>query len=92
MRLSIQDRGMPDPVDVWMSHYAHRTWPDAHRGRIHLFGHSHGSIPATPSSCDVGVDVWRFRPVTLPEIQELLADVAAREAGAAAAVELAEAA
>lgn len=92
MRLSIQDRGMPEPVDVWMSHYAHRTWPDAHRGRIHLFGHSHGSLPATPSSCDVGVDVWQFRPVTVPEIQELLMETAAREAGSAAAVELAEAA
>lgn len=92
MRITVQDRGMPAPVDLWMSHYAHRTWPDLHRGRIHLYGHSHGSLLATASSCDVGVDVWAFRPVTIPEIQELLADVAAREAGAAAVVQMAEAA
>ncbi len=92
MRLSVQDRGMPAPVDLWLSHYAHLSWPDLHRGRIHLHGHSHGSIPATAHSCDVGVDVWGFRPVTLLEIMELLADVAAREAGDAAATALAEAA
>ncbi|GJE52699.1 hypothetical protein GOFOIKOB_5773 [Methylobacterium tardum] len=92
MRVSIQDRGMPEPVDLWLSHYAHLSWPDLHRGRIHLFGHSHGAIPPTARACDVGVDCWRFRPVTVPEIQELLADVAAREAGTAAVVEMAEAA
>ncbi|APX86001.1 metallophosphoesterase [Methylorubrum extorquens] len=92
MRLSIQDRGMPAPVDLWLSHYAHVTWPDARRGRVHLYGHSHGSLPPTARSCDVGVDAWAFRPVTVPEIQELLADVARREGGPAAAAALAEAA
>lgn len=92
MRISVQDRGMAEPVDLWMSHYCHATWPDLHRGRIHIYGHSHGSIAPTARACDVGVDVWQFRPVTIPEIQELLADVAARQAGSAAAVELAEAA
>lgn len=92
LRLSMQDRGMPEPVDLWLSHYAHVTWPDSHRGRIHLFGHSHGAISPTPRSCDVGVDVWGFRPVTIPEIQELLVETAARDAGAAASAGLAEAA
>lgn len=92
LRISVQDRGMPEAVDLWLSHYAHRTWPDAHRGRIHLYGHSHGAIPPTARSCDVGVDCWAFRPVTTPEIQELLADVAARDAGGAAVVGMAEAA
>lgn len=92
LRISVQDRGMPDPVTLWLSHYCHVTWPDAHRGRIHLYGHSHGAIPPTARSCDVGVDAWAFRPVTIPEIQDLLADAAAREAGPAAAATLAEAA
>lgn len=92
LRLSVQDRGMPQPVDLWLSHYAHLSWPDLHRGRIHLYGHSHGSIPPTSRSCDAGVDCWDFRPVTIPEIQELLADVTAREAGDAAVDALAEAA
>ncbi|SFL00374.1 metallophosphoesterase [Methylorubrum salsuginis] len=92
MRLTVQDRGMPAPVDLWLSHYCHVTWPDAHRGRVHLYGHSHGAIPPTVRSCDVGVDCWRFRPVTVPEIQAFLADVAAREVGDAAVDRLAEAA
>lgn len=92
LRLSVQDRGMLAPVDLWLSHYAHLSWPDAFRGRIHLYGHSHGSIPPTPRACDVGVDCWQFRPVTVPEVQELLAEVAAREAGPVAAAALAEAA
>lgn len=91
-RITVQDRGMAEPVDLWLSHYCHATWPDAHRGRIHLFGHSHGAIPASARSCDVGVDVWQFRPVTVPEVMELLADVAAREGGPVAAAALAEAA
>ena len=92
MRLSVQDSGMPEPVHLWLSHYCHATWPDSYRGRIHLYGHSHGAIPPTARSCDVGVDVWQFRPVTIPEVQELLADVAAREGGPVAAAALAEAA
>ncbi len=92
LRISVQDRGMPEPVALWLSHYAHLAWPESHRGRVHLFGHSHGAIPATDRACDVGVDCWAFRPVTLPEIQEALADVAAREAGGAAITALAEAA
>lgn len=30
--------------NFFMSHYAHRTWHKAHRGCIHLYGHSHGSL------------------------------------------------
>ncbi len=92
LRLTVQDTGMRKPVDLWLSHYAHLSWPDSYKGRIHLYGHSHGAIPATARSCDVGVDCWRFRPVTVPEIQELLADVARCEGGPVVAAALAEAA
>jgi hypothetical protein len=92
MAIWVQDSGMPKAVDVWLSHYAHLTWRDLHRGRIHLFGHSHGAIPPTARACDVGVDAWAFRPVTIPEIVELLADVAARQAGDAVATAMAQAA
>lgn len=92
MALSIQDSGMLKAVDVWLSHYAHLSWPDLHRGRLHLFGHSHGSIAPTARAADVGVDCWAFRPVTVPEIQELLAETAAHEAGDATSAALSEAA
>lgn len=92
LRLSVRDRGMPSPVDLWLSHYAHLSWPDLRRGRLHLYGHSHGSISPTARAADVGVDCWAFRPVTIPEILELLSDVDAREAGDAVSASMAEAA
>lgn len=92
LRVHVQDPGMPRPQGVWLSHYGHRTWPNVWRGDLHLYGHSHGSLPATARSCDVGVDCWGYRPVRLAEIREVLDEQAAREAGAAAAAALAEAA
>lgn len=91
-KLTVQDRGMRRGVDLWLSHYAHVTWPDSHRGRIHCFGHSHGAIAPTTRSLDVGVDDWAYRPVTIGEVLERLAEVAALEGGAAAGAALSEAA
>jgi calcineurin-like phosphoesterase family protein len=69
-------------VRVFCSHYAHRVWPGMHRGDIHLYGHSHGSLPGTAASTDVGVDCFDFQPVTLDEIRVRLAENALREGGA----------
>lgn len=41
---------------IFMSHYAHRVWNRSHRGSIHFYGHSHGSIASLGRSIDVGVD------------------------------------
>ena len=49
------------------------AWPGAWRGSLHLFGHTHGSLPDTNQSCDVGVDRWSYAPVTLGQIRERLA-------------------
>lgn len=48
---------------VWLSHYAHRTWPKSHHGVWHLYGHSHGSLKELPDSLsmDVGVDMVALR-------------------------------
>lgn len=64
---------------IWLSHYAHRVWPRMHRGDLHLYGHSHGTLPDDPegTSTDVGVDRWHWRPVTLEEILARLEVVAA---------------
>ncbi len=51
-----------------LCHYAFRTWNGMGRGRIDLHGHSHGRLRPAKRQCDVGVDVWGFRPVTLDEI------------------------
>ena len=46
---------------IWMSHYAHRSWPASHRGSWHLYGHSHGMLDGADvtgevNALDVGVD------------------------------------
>jgi calcineurin-like phosphoesterase family protein len=55
-------------IDVILFHYAMRVWNKCHYGSWHLFGHSHGQLPPVGRSCDVGVDVWGFRPVSFDEI------------------------
>lgn len=55
---------------VYLDHYSHRVWPKMHYGAYHLYGHSHGNLPGTGRSTDVGVDVWDYQPVTLDEIVE----------------------
>lgn len=58
---------------IWLSHYAHRAWPRSFRGDIHLYGHSHGSLPGTSRSLDVGVDCWGWTPVRLSQIRDRMA-------------------
>lgn len=53
---------------LFLAHYAHRAWPGLWRGTRHLYGHTHGTLPDTRRSCDVGVDAWDYRPVALPAI------------------------
>ena len=55
-------------VALYLSHYPHRSWPGVWRGSRHLYGHTHGKLPDTTRSCDVGVDAWDYRPVTLDEV------------------------
>lgn len=41
---------------IILAHYGHRVWNKAHYGSIHLYGHSHGTLPPFGRSVDVGVD------------------------------------
>jgi calcineurin-like phosphoesterase family protein len=72
-RVQVQDPGMTDPRQVFVSHYAHRVWPGMHRGHLHLYGHSHDTLPPIPGSLDAGVDCWDWRSVTLDQILARLA-------------------
>ena len=69
---------------IVLCHYAMRTWPKSHHGALHLYGHSHGQLPGTAQSCDVGVDCWHYRPVSLDQIRLRLADTVEAELGASA--------
>lgn len=55
-----------------LCHYGLRVWPRHHHGSLHLYGHSHGALPGDRQSCDVGVDVSGYRPVSLTEIRRNL--------------------
>lgn len=55
-------------IEIFLSHYAHRTWPKANYGVFHLFGHSHGNLPPHGLSFDVGVDAWNFTPISMQQI------------------------
>lgn len=76
-QIHVQDPGMQKAVGIWLSHYAHRTWPKSRRGHIHLYGHSHGTLPGTSRSLDVGVDAWNWTPVTLEQILQRMAETEA---------------
>lgn len=56
--------------DLWLSHYAARSWPSQHYGAYHFYGHSHGKLPGVGRSRDVGVDMpdVYFQPRTFAEL------------------------
>ena len=45
-------------TEMWLSHYAHRVWPKSHFNSIHLYAHSHYTLPDNPNtlSLDIGID------------------------------------
>ena len=51
-------------------HYPLRGWSGATQGTWHCFGHHHGTAQEDPGSCccDVGVDVWDYRPISIDTI------------------------
>ena len=57
-----------------LCHYPMVEWPGYHKGVRHVFGHVHGNTGGRPGSCDVGVDVWGYRP---PSAGEVLARIEA---------------
>ena len=61
-----------DGQRITMCHYPMKSWPQARKGAIHLFGHMHGRLKGTKRSLDVGADCWNFQPVTLDEIRRRL--------------------
>jgi len=58
-------------------HYGQRVWNKSHNNSIHLYGHSHGSLPPFGKSVDVGVDckeiTSEYRPVSMDEVIKYMA-------------------
>ena len=55
---------------IVMSHYAQRSWQHQQKGAVHFYGHSHGHLPETGLSRDVGVDMpdVAYTPRTFEEL------------------------
>jgi len=60
---------------IFLSHYSHRVWSQSHHGILHLYGHSHGSLPGIGKSMDVGVDTNDLYPYHLDEIIEKMKNI-----------------
>lgn len=57
----------------WLSHYAHVVWSGSHRGVVHAFGHSHGTLQRhSYRSMDVGMDAMGFCPVHINTVWNTL--------------------
>jgi calcineurin-like phosphoesterase family protein len=54
--------------NIYLNHYALRSWPGIYAGHFHFYGHTHGKLPSNGRSIDVGVDAWNLRPVTASEV------------------------
>lgn len=68
-------------TQFYLHHYSNRVWDRSHHRSIHLYGHSHASIPDYGLSMDVGFDTCNYghKKYTLYKITEILEIMANRE-------------
>ncbi len=59
-------------LTIILYHYGQRVWNKMHHGALHVYGHSHGTLPPYGKSCDIGVDCWNYYPVSLDQLVEFL--------------------
>lgn len=59
---------------VILCHYRMDVWNQSYRGAWHLHGHSHGRLQPRLDKkvIDIGVDSWKFSPVTFWEIEGVM--------------------
>lgn len=61
---------------IILFHYGQRVWNKSHHGSIHLYGHSHSTLPPYGKSVDVGIDckeiTSEYRPISLDEVMEYM--------------------
>jgi calcineurin-like phosphoesterase family protein len=62
-----------DGQNVVLCHYSMRQWPRIRKGALMLYAHSHGRMPGSSQSCDIGVDVMGWSPAPLDQIKAHLA-------------------
>lgn len=78
-KIDSQKSGRYGKTKIFLSHFSHRVWNQSHHGTIHLYGHSHGSLPGVGRSMDVGVDTHNLYPYHLDEIIDTMQKVKPHE-------------
>lgn len=58
--------------EIVLSHFAFRVWDKMAKGAIHLYGHSHGSLPGQGRSQDVGLDTNSLMPYNILSLIDIL--------------------
>lgn len=60
---------------LYMMHYPMLTWPNAHKGTIHIHGHSHGNLQGPQSTrMDVGIDATNMIALSVDEVVDMMKD------------------
>lgn len=75
LKLGTEKTGKFGKQGFFLSHYSHRVWNKSHHGTIHLWGHSHGTLPMYGKSMDVGVDTHNLYPYHLDEILDIMKNI-----------------
>jgi calcineurin-like phosphoesterase family protein len=57
------------PTPLVLFHYSLKIWNRSHHGALMLYGHSHGTLPGTSQSLDIGIDCWNYQPISIEEIR-----------------------
>jgi len=63
-----------EEIEIVLNHFSMRVWDKHHRGAIHLFGHSHGSLDKFPNgrSMDVFIGNNDYYPYELTDIMKIM--------------------
>lgn len=72
LKLGLSKTGYMGKQGFFLSHYSHQVWNKHNKGKIHLFGHSHGTLKGIGKSMDVGVDTNDLYPYHLDEILDIM--------------------
>jgi calcineurin-like phosphoesterase family protein len=67
----VKEQGHIDKPYIWMNHFPKKSWNRSYHDSYHVFGHIHGNgnYWADGLSCDVGVDMWDYKPVSLDVLE-----------------------
>ena len=86
MDILVKDPEIKDGQRVTLCHYPMLSWFQSHRGAWQLFGHVHGKLyndnlaqdgfdlrgKLMPTQLDVGVDPWKFYPVSWYQVTKVI--------------------